>query len=76
MNIRFLRWENSQDLGSWSGGPAANLQIPRVGDEIIKIMNVPNDDEEGNTYEAVFKVEKVVWLGLDEVNIIIRERTI
>ena len=73
MLIRFLRYENSERLDSWSGGNEANLQVPRVGDEIIKTMTVSGDDEEGNTYDAVFKVEKVFWLSPTEVDVIIKE---
>jgi len=75
MLIRFLRYESSEErLGSWSGGPEANIQVPRVGDDILIVMNVPDDDEEGNTYNAVFEVKKVIWVGLNMVDVILRER--
>ena len=73
MLIRFLRYENSERLDSWSVGHQANLQVPRIGDEIIKEMTVAGDDEEGNTYDAVFKVERVFWFSPTVVDVMIKE---
>lgn len=79
MLIQFLRYENSERIDAWSSDARStrDLQVPRVGDEIEKVITTPGNATEGkNVRTTVFLVKKVIWNSRSVITIMLLERTI